>query len=269
MSQEATTLPTNSILINYPAIDEILFPQKFIKTNMRAYNLSELSNGHIPNAPTTIGAHPLAILRGKTESGSSNADIVESTLPLIGFEQMTTSPESITLGVHPSKRYIVTPEFIQKLTDIPQDERMFSESVLTALSDAIENNDETLLTTNSIMKNTGSKISIWTKDYESTRLLKKSVDSLVIEFYRAIQKYGVKPQDYNLEPSLYNWDFGETLFGCEFNLPFIMRNMNYIVDLDLQLVKEFDIGIFETGSTTILSPFGIPGEEFVIGNPDY
>ena len=262
------------VLLNHQVIDEVLFPQKFLKSNLPFINLKELSHGHIQNVPPIIGAHPLAVLRGVSGDGSDVSGIIDSKLPLIGVEQMATRPEKITLGVHQTQKYALTQEFVDILEAVPHDERMFTQTMIdnikTVMNErlSLDPPQKLFMFANSYIKSTGTKISIWTATFEATHLLKKAIESLIIEFYRAIQEFGVKPQEFTLEPSLYNFDTtGEMLYGAEFSLPFFMRNMNYIIDIDMVEIQEFDFGVFETQSCFFLSPFGDPDETFRIGVP--
>lgn len=239
-STDVKTMPTNGILINFPAIDEVIFTQKFLSNNLKFMHLKDLSNGQIENVPPVIGAHPLAVI------GDDKNNLAK--LPMIGVEQTTGVPEEIQLGLHQSKKYAMTQEWLDKLGRIPTDERMFPQSLLDNIqriySDRKVNDVPLYLHANSVIEETGVQISAWTADYEQTRILKKVMKSLMIEFYRGIKAYGVHPLKYTLEPSLYSWTAGELLFGAEITLPFMMRNMNYIIDVDLQEIKGVDVGIF-------------------------
>ncbi len=262
MSKDVNTLDKNTqILINYQILDEVLFPQKFLKSALPFFNLEKLSNGHIRNVPTIIGAHPLAVLRGAEIKGESSRSIIDSKLPLIGVEQLQVKPQAITLGVHETKQYEVNENYLDMLENTPIDERVFPQELLDNLRSVYEqriaNDNKLFIQAHSIIKSTGTHISIWTASFESTRLLKKVIESLVIEFYRKIQEFGIKPEEYTLQPALYNFDIGEILFGAEFSLPFMIRNMNYLIDLSLEEVAEFEIGF-------ILSPLGKPDEKIDI-----
>lgn len=259
----------DSIIINMQYIDEIIFPIKFFRAALSAYKLDEISNDHIPKEVPIIAAHPLAVLRG--------GDDIESKLPMIGIEQMRTSPHNpLVLGVNQTKLYDLTIEFLAKLESVPKDERAFPGSLLENLKQLYKernfNENGSLLpeeerkpmyvSANSIIKSTGTKISLWTAEIEATRILKKVFESALIEFYRSVQKYKVKPEPYVLEPNLYNFDYGQTLYGCEFSVPYNIMNMNYIINIDVDIIKNFDIGVFDSDSCMFISPAGIPEEVF-------
>jgi len=272
MSTEIKTLEAGQILINYQLLDEVLFPQKFLRMGLAAFNLEKLTNGYMTKVPPIIGAHPLAVVRGAIDLGQSSSQVIDSKLPLLGVEQMSGSPEIIPLGLAQTQKYEVTPEFIEILRSVPVDERMYPLSLIDDIEQIAitktENESKLLLYANSLIKRSGVRISAWSADFEVTRILKKTLESLMIEFYRAIQKYGIKPESYSIEPALYNFDIGEVLFGCEISLPYLIRNMNYLIDVDLVEIKEFDLAVFNSDSIMTISPYGKPEEKFQFAGPD-
>jgi hypothetical protein len=238
---DVKTVPTGGILLNFPAIDETLLTIKFFKNNLKYMHLKELSNGQIQDVPPVIGAHPLAVV--------NNESSLLSKLPMIGIEPITTIPEEIQIGVHPSDGFRVNQEWIDKLKNIPTDEKMFPDSLLENIQIIFDKRTtdgrNLYVHANSVIEEGGVQISLWSASYEQTRILRKVIKSLLIEFYRGIQKYGVKPSKYTLEPMLYSWsEAGDALYGSEFTLPFMTRNMNYIIDIELQEIKNVGVGVY-------------------------
>lgn len=237
------TLPETAILFNWAAIDEIEFAVSFLKQAQKAYRLDKVTNGHIKSDISISDIHPIAIL--ETQKGD------QSRLPIIGVEQVQVSPDQMILGANQSAAYVVTSEFIDRLDAITPENRMFAPDFTAHLRSLLEERGSNPLYVyrNTMIERTSLQISAWSQSSEANRYIKKFLKSVMIEFYRAIQKHQVKPEMYSMSPNLYNFDYGETIYGCELELPFLMPNANYIVDIGLTELRHFDIGMYDSDAT--------------------
>ena len=243
-----STLPTSSILLNWPAIDETEFAIGFLKSGIPSYQMDRVTNGHLKREIQVADAHPIAI----AETMSEQPGAFQSRLPIIGVEQVHISPDALILGANQSPAYDVTEEFIQRIENIRPDNRMYPPEMPALLRNMLakkaEKGEKLFVYMNSVIERTAIQISAWSASSESNRYIKKMLKSLMIEFYRGIQKYGVKPESYSMTPNLYNFDYGETLYGCELEIPFLMQNVNYIIDIGLTELKHFDIGMYDSSA---------------------
>ncbi len=248
-SKRVKTLPKSGILFNWPSFDEVQFTTEFLKSALPAYYLDKLSNGHIKREITVVDAHPIAV----AETFNTQQGEFQSRLPLIGIEQLSVSPETLMLGANESAAYQVTEDWIAKIEEIPKSNRMFPDEFIqilrSHLAEKQAKNDKLYVFANSMIERTAIQISAYSASSEANRIIKKVLKSLMIEYYRGIQKFGVKPEMYSMQPNLYNFDYGETLYGCELEIPFLMRNTNYIIDIDLTELKHFDIGIYDSNAS--------------------
>lgn len=250
MSEKYTgsTLPTSALLLNWPAIDETEFVIGFLKSGIPAYQLDRITNGHLKREIQVADAHPIAI----AETMSEKAGEFQARLPLIGVEQVHISPDALILGTNQSQAYNVTEEFIARIEAIRPDNRMYPPELptllRTMLAEKAAKGQQLFVYMNSVIERTAVQISAWSSSSEANRYIKKMLKSLMIEFYRGIQKYGVKPESYSMTPNLYNFDYGETLYGCELEVPFLMQNVNYIIDIGLTELKHFDIGMYDSNA---------------------
>ena len=281
---DVTTLRKGQIVVNRQMFDEEFFVQSFLRNAINAYNIESITNGVIKNNLAIIGMHPIAALRsGATEAENGFLAVkggMDGKLPIIGVEQMTTGPhEQTPLGVSEKRKYTLDAKFLDDLEAMPFPEKIFPVDLIPHLRAELEkrckNEDGTdkdpgeidpiLVSANAIIKRSGVHIHAWAATADSKRYLKRVIESSIIEFYRAIQKFGAKPEPYTMEPGQYNFEFGETLHGVEFTLPFILQNMNYLIDLDIQVIKNFDIGILDTQTCWFLTPSGSDEEPWVFG----
>lgn len=237
------TLPKNGIMFNWAAIDEIEFATAFFRDAQEAYKLPKITNGHIKANIPIVDMHPLAML--ETMKGD------QAKLPIIGIEHVHTTPDQLILGNNQSAAYGVDETFIKMLEDITPENRMFTAELPAQLRSLLAtrgDNNPLYIFRNTMLERSSIQISAWSGASETNRYIKKFIKSVMIEFYRAIQKQQVKPEIYSLQPNLYNFDYGETLYGCELEMPFLMPNANYIVDIDLTELKHFDIGIYDSNA---------------------
>jgi len=241
-----STLPEASILLNWPAIDETEFVIGFLKSGIPSYQMDRITNGHMKRDIQVADAHPIAI----AEAMSEKIGDFQSRLPLIGVEQVHVSPDSLILGANQSQAYEVSEEFVARIEAIRPDNRMYPpelpQLLRSMLAEKAKNGEKLYVYMNSVVERTAIQISAWSASAESNRYIKKMLKSLMIEFYRGIQKYGVKPEAYSMTPNLYNFDYGEILYGCEMEIPLLMQNVNYLIDISLTELKHFDIGIYDS-----------------------
>lgn len=240
------TLPSTSLLFNWTQIDEIEFTTSFLKGAQKHYRLDKVTNGHIKKDITIGDIHPIAAL----ESMKAEAN-AQARLPMIGVEQVSVSPDQLILGSNQTAAYGVDEKFLGLLEAITPENRMFTQEFLDQIRSLLHERGEKPLYIyrNSIIERTSLQISAWSQTTETNRYIKKFLKSVMIEFYRAIQKYGIKPEMYSMAPNLYNFDYGETIYGCELEIPFLMLNANYIIDIDLTEIKHFDIGIYDSNAS--------------------
>ncbi len=227
-----------SYLLSWPAIDEIAFTIKYLKDAYGQIPLDKLSGNKIKKVPDIIGAHPLVVVR-------SGDGINSSILPIVGVESVSARPEDIGIGVYPTESAPVTQSLIDAWRGVPDEEKLFLQSDIDAIESEMILREQTgghlYVKTHSLLEDVTMQISVWSADYEVTRLLKRVMRTILIEMYRILHSRGAKPGQYEMMPNLYNFEFGETLFGFEVTIPMMYRTINYIIDTGENVIKGVEL----------------------------
>jgi len=247
------------------ALNETNWFINYIKDNIAAYHISELTNGICGDVPSINGAHPLALEYGNmlasTLAGSEN---YSSILPAIGVEFIDDNEfDRQPLGSgHQST--IITQTFLTQAAAVSLKDRMdqgiiMSKTALDAIQAAKTAKGTAALYAefDRYIENRSMNISIWSNNIDITRIVYLVLKALLKRAKRALSTLGVKNLKVDGQGSIYNYDFGTTLFGAEFRLAYIAEQDNIEVDDTISVIGHIEEKL-ETGI-----PANAPGVTFV------
>lgn len=235
------------------AADEIQYFIDFLTNNIQGYKLNELTSGYCGDIPSIVEGHPLALEYGNLLS-SGDADNYTSILPAIGIELLDDTPsQQNTLG-NRYKLEEVTQSFVDGVTAISLEDR-FNNGIV--MGDVVKQSIQDMITaksgeplysrTNMYMQDQMINISIWSDHGDVTRILYVIVRGLLNRAKRDLSSQGVKNVMIRGQNALYNYEFGKTLFGSEFNVTLINTHKDIEVDTDLVTLNEVEHYLNETG----------------------
>ena len=244
------------------AISETEYTMKYIKDNIAAYKLNEITNGRCPDAPGIHEAYPLTLEYGA--SLDSDGDNYTTLLPAIGVELIPDNEGTPqTLGRKQSV-FEINQAFIDELTAIPIRDRILTgnpvaDSTLQEIQDALDAAiaaDDKLYANKTVdLHNQSLTVSIWTDDITVKNLLYKTVRAILKRMRFVVSALGVKNMAVNGTDGFYNFDFDKTLYGAEFNVTWIQNVTNITIDPNVKTLK--DLELFQKGLPINVDTSGI------------
>jgi len=236
------------------AVDEIRYFADFIEDNIADYELKELSNGYMGDIPNIILSHPLAAEYGALLSASDPRNYT-SVLPAIGVELLNDNESGKQLLGQGYKSEEITQAFITQAASIDMKDRykeglLMSDTVNDALQSAktAKAGEKLWAVTKQYFQDQSVNISMWSDQPEVTRLLYLTMKSLLKRTKLDIAKnYSVKNLSISGQTALYNYEFGGTRYGAEFNLTFVNSHKDVEVDDSLLTLTEVEHYLNTTG----------------------
>lgn len=228
------------------SVDEVQYFLDFIGNNIEDYKLSEITNDLCPDIPSINGAHPLAMEYGSLIS-SSDPENYTSFLPAIGVELIDGGEaDRKTLG-RGYKVEEVTRTWIDGIKNITPKERFKSgifaaNTTINDIDTMKEDKGEEALysRSNKYMQHNFVNISCWSFNIDLTRAVFLVVRSLLHRAKLDLSGQGGKNLSVKEQGALYDFTFGETAFGAEFQLTFINVHKNIEVDDSLETLKSVE-----------------------------
>lgn len=227
------------------AIDERQFFIDFLTDNIPAYKISKLTNGNCGDLPSINAAHPLALEYGALIS-SSDADNYTSLLPAIGVELLDDGEDAKQyMGMGGMRPFEITQAWITSALAVPIKER-FKNGLLIS--------DESLAAIQAMKTDIGPTealygirqdffqsqeiaISLWSDHPDKTRVIFMVLRSILKKAKIEASKLGVKNLNTQGQQAIYNYEFGKTLYGAEFNITFLNTVTLISVDSDIITMK--------------------------------
>lgn len=242
-------------------LDEVNYFLDFIKTHIGEYHINELTNGYCGDIPSINGAHPLAMEYGNMLSAAvAGSENYTSVLPAIGVEFIDDNEnEPQVLGA--GRQIIeVTQDFINAVEAIPLEKRigngvLMSKTVLDNIKAAkTTKGDEALYgRMDRYIQAQSLNISVWSDHIDVTRIVYLVVRSLLKRAKRDLSR-NAKNLRVSGSGAIYNYEFGKTLFGAEFNVTLLQMMQNVEVDgSTLQTIKKIE-EVEQTGLESINTP---------------
>jgi len=247
-------------------IDEVKYFIDFITANIAEYKLSELTNGNAGDIPSIQGAHPLAIEYGNALAADEEGNYT-SILPAIGVELLDDDLFERQLLGAGYKNEEVTQDFIDEVSAIQLKDRfnngtIMSNTVLNNIQDAktAKGSEKLWASSDRYLERISINISIWSEHIEVTRILYMILRSILKRAKRDLSSKGIKNLMIKGQNALYNYEFGTTLFGSEFNLSFINLHKNVEIDTDLETLKIIEHHLENEKSGPKLTSIGGEGQ---------
>lgn len=234
------------------SVDEVQYFIDFFTNNIQQYRLSEITNDNCPDLPSINGAHPLAMEYGALLS-SSDPENYTSFLPAIGVELIDGGEADRKTMGRGYKVEEATSSWINSIKSLSPKDR-FKSGIFAA--DTTINNIDTMKTakgseklyarSNKYMQNNFINVSVWSFDIDLTRAVFLVTRALLHRTKLDISGQGGKNLSVNEQGALYDFTFGETAFGAEFQVRFINVHKNIEVDDSLDTLKSVEHH-FESG----------------------
>lgn len=236
----------NVIPIIQQSVDEVDFFIKYLTENIANYDLHELTNENMGDIPNIIGAHPLAIEYGNALNADEEGNYT-SILPAIGVELIDDVDNSIQYLGSGHKMYEITQDLIDKIEGVDLEDRfndgiVLSDSNLSKIQTEKDNKGGDKLWGKSLtyLMNQNVNISCWSDNWQITRILYVVIRSLLHSVKHELSKNGTMEGTLSGQGAIYNYDFNQTLYGCEFSLRFINNHRDTYVDSSVGTIKKID-----------------------------
>jgi len=228
------------------SVNEVDYFLKFLTDNLPKYKLSELTFGMCADLPSISGAHPLSVEYGNAMNVGENGEFT-SILPAIGVELMDdVEPAQQLLGAG-QRSFEVTDDYLSSIESLTLRSRfrngvLMADSVLKGLQAAkLDKGGEALWgKMDKFLQQQTVAISIWSNHIDVTRNVYLVLRNILKEAKRDLSSQGVKNVNVTGQVALYNFDFGYTLFGAEFNISLLNVHDNISVDSDIGTIKHVD-----------------------------
>lgn len=226
-------------------LDEVQYFLDFLKNNIEKYKLSELTNKNCGDVPSINGVHPLALEYGNMLL-SGDTENYTSILPAIGVELLDDNESRQLLGNYFNVEEL-TQSYIDGIDLIPLKDRfekgyLMSNTVMQSVKDmkTAKGTDKLYSKTNLYIQEQSVAVSIWSQHFDITRILYMVVRSLLKRAKLDLSSNGIKNVIVNGQGAIYNYEFGQTLFGAEFQVLFYNAHKNFEVDDSIIEIKNID-----------------------------
>lgn len=252
----------NAILINVSGIEPQVFCVELLQSAMRYVDLASLSRGEIQGSMPVVSQHPLTVVQNENIVKEGDELKARSKLPIVGVETSRISENEQTIGQSLSFSP-VNKEFIEFLKQRYKDsEILATDKQIKAVEDEYntrqEQDRELYVETVNRMEQAVIQIACWSTQISINRFMQRFLRSMSLEFMRSMRQHGVMVSDFDVQPSLYNFDFGEILYGTEMTFTVTYRNINYLIDMTVEQIKNVDIGVYNTKSNLFFRPANMP-----------
>jgi len=245
-------MPKIPVMIS--AADEVQYFIDYISNNIADYKLNSITGGNMGDIPSIQTSHPLSIEYGNLLSAGPDGNY-SSILPAVGVE-LIDDGEFPTQFLGSGK---VSIEITQAMIDewkaltpseMIRSEFTISQETITAIQDLLdakeEDGEKLYALKEEYLQSQTVNISIWSYHYDLTRMLYRVLRSILKRAKHDGSLHGLKNMSIKAQPSLYNYEFGMTMFGAEFTAEFVNTHCDLIID--------DSIGTLKSVEESILSP---------------
>lgn len=236
------------------AVEPITYFLNYMENNIADYELHELTNGHMGDKPNFVEAHPLAMEYGALLS-AGDPDNYTSILPAVGIELLDDGENEKQLLGQGYRVEEITQAFVTTVAAIAMKDRLkdgilMSDTIKDALQAAItaKAGEKLWSVTQQYLQTESVNISIWSNNTTVTRLVYNAIKAILKRAKLDLAtNYTVRNLSIKGQTALYNYEFGETLFGAEFSLTFMNSFKNIKVDTASTTIKSVEHHLMETG----------------------
>lgn len=217
-----------------------------LETVLEEYDLSQLTNENMNDKVEVLEAHPIARIGGMKPDQID----LSTLLPAIGVVMMSEDPaQRNVLGVgHASNVGLSKDKFTNVYKSQTTKERwrgglLVSDTHIDEIDQYFINNpDEEELPheEKKLIRNTQAKISIWTHHPTITRILRHITRAVIIDLHRELGEVGFKILNFGGVGNLYNYEFGMTLYGFDWNITMFNVVANRKIDTEVIRIKEIE-----------------------------
>lgn len=247
-------------------VNPINFFVDHISTELRKYGLSKMTAGYVGDSFNVTSMHPLAMELGAL-LGAGEEGNYSSPLPAIGVEMINDAEDRQLLG-RGTAVVEITQAQITAWAAMTQKQRIAAGVYLSDTAVASLQAMKTAKGTAPLyaritrhMKRLTMNVSAWSDNRDVTHLLYSTLDGIFMGATDALSAIGVKNLSVGATGGIYNYEFGKTLYGVEFDLQ--MTNMVVAAEVDTSLVNVDEVEEFWPRNELQSGVDGIAGPRFV------
>ena len=213
-----------------------------LKSTFADYDLSEVTADNV-QVVNVIDSHPIAIIGGQFVSSGA----ITAKLPMVGVVMMNDTSSQQFLGSGTTVNTLSKDHFTNAYKNVPIKERwrnglIVSDSHVGELDAYFETpNDSLQYEVSKEMRGLAVKISIWSHHPHLNRILSYISRSVIMQFRKELK--GFKLLKYEGVGNLYNYDFGQTLHGFDWNISLENLAQNNVFDINITTIKEIETAV--------------------------